>query len=555
MGSMLLPLVKLISAEGEERMIGRMNCLKYVVVLSLILLGTSTVPAQSSSFTYQGRLQDGGTNANGNYDFQFTLWDALSAGTQQPSSPVTLTLTNIAVTGGTFTVQLDFGASAFPGAARFLETRVRPSGGSGFTILDPRQPITSMPYAVRSTSAASADTATTATNATQLGAVAANQYVLTGDARLTDSRSPTVGSASYIQNTTSPQTSSNFSISGNGTVAGNLIAKGNVGIGITVPTRTLDVQSSSGNAVIQAKSTGGGGGVLILDRASAVASQASQLSFLTNGAPDFAMGTSQGTAGVSDFSIYDYGTATNVFTIFKSSGTVVIGTNIVGGAIARLEAVGEDMSGLKGTTNDGAGVIGLAQTGYGVFGQSQSLYGVYGRSNTGIGVVAQSESGNLVEGLTNTGRKFHITNNGTYVAGSDFAEALPALGNRSSYEPGDLLVVSTKDPGKIEKASRPYDSRVAGIYSTRPGMLGADKQGASRVDTEDVPVAIVGIVPTKVSALNGRIRVGDLLTTSSLPGYAMRCANRVRCVGAVVGKALEPLANGQGVIKVLVMLR
>ena len=46
------------------------------------------------------------------------------------------------------------------------------------------------------------------------------------------------------------------------------------------------------------------------------------------------MGTSQGTAGVSDFSIYDYGTATNVFTIFKSSGTVVIGTNIVGGAIA-----------------------------------------------------------------------------------------------------------------------------------------------------------------------------------------------------------------------------
>ena len=536
-------------------MIGRMNCLKYVVVLSLILLGTSTVPAQSSSFTYQGRLQDGGTNANGNYDFQFTLWDALSAGTQQPSSPVTLTLTNIAVTGGTFTVQLDFGASAFPGAARFLETRVRPSGGSGFTILDPRQPITSMPYAVRSTSAASADTATTATNATQLGAVAANQYVLTGDARLTDSRSPTVGSASYIQNTTSPQTSSNFSISGNGTVAGNLIAKGNVGIGITVPTRTLDVQSSSGNAVIQAKSTGGGGGVLILDRASAVASQASQLSFLTNGAPDFAMGTSQGTAGVSDFSIYDYGTATNVFTIFKSSGTVVIGTNIVGGAIARLEAVGEDMSGLKGTTNDGAGVIGLAQTGYGVFGQSQSLYGVYGRSNTGIGVVAQSESGNLVEGLTNTGRKFHITNNGTYVAGSDFAEALPALGNRSSYEPGDLLVVSTKDPGKIEKASRPYDSRVAGIYSTRPGMLGADKQGASRVDTEDVPVAIVGIVPTKVSALNGRIRVGDLLTTSSLPGYAMRCANRVRCVGAVVGKALEPLANGQGVIKVLVMLR
>lgn len=93
------------------------------------------------------------------------------------------------------------------------------------------------------------------------------------------------------------------------------------------------------------------------------------------------------------------------------------------------------------------------------------------------------------------------------------------------------------------------------IYSTRPGMLGADKNGTSRVDPDEVPVAIVGIVPTKVSAMNGRIRVGDLLTTSSTPGYAMRCANRVKCVGAIVGKALEPLAGGRGVIKMLVMLR
>ena len=46
-----------------------------------------------------------------------------------------------------------------------------------------------------------------------------------------------------------------------------------------------------------------------------------------------------------------------------------------------------------------------------------------------------------------------------------------------------------------------------------------------------------------------------MLTTSSLPGYAMRCVNRVKCVGAVVGKALEPLTEGKGVIKVLVMLR
>src|SRR3954470_15552073 len=105
----------------RRRMFVRMNCLKYGVVLSLILLGTTTALSQSSSFTYQGRLQDGGTNANGSYDFQFTLWDALSAGTQQPQpTPVTVTLNTIAVTNGIFTAQLDFGPSAFPGAARFL---------------------------------------------------------------------------------------------------------------------------------------------------------------------------------------------------------------------------------------------------------------------------------------------------------------------------------------------------------------------------------------------------------------------------------------------------
>src|SRR5205807_1410681 len=71
-------------------------------------------------------------------------------------------------------------------------------------------------------SAATADTASTATNATQLGGVAAGQYVLTSDSRLSDPRPPTAGSSNYIQNTTTQQASSNFNISGNGTAGGTL---------------------------------------------------------------------------------------------------------------------------------------------------------------------------------------------------------------------------------------------------------------------------------------------------------------------------------------------
>jgi hypothetical protein len=85
--------------------------------------------------------------------------------------------------------------------------------------------------------------------------------------------------------------------------------------------------------------------------------------------------------------------------------------------------------------------------------------------------------------------------------------------------------------------------------------MGANKNGATRVDPDDLPVAIVGVVPTKVSTENGAVQVGDLLTTSGTPGFAMRCTDRLKCIGAIVGKAMEPLRDQKGVIKVLVTLR
>ena len=66
---------------------------------------------------------------------------------------------------------------------------------------------------------------------------------------------------------------------------------------------------------------------------------------------------------------------------------------------------------------------------------------------------------------------------------------------------------------------------------------------------------MVGIVSCKVSAENGPIEVGDLLVTSSTPGYAMKGTDRSKMLGAVVGKALEPLREGKGVVQVLVTLQ
>src|SRR2546427_3980927 len=182
----------------------------------VVLLVSSIASAQTTAFTYQGRLTDGGTAASGNYDLQFALFDV--SNTQIGS---TLTRANVAVVNGVFSVQLDFGAGAFPGANRFLEIGVRNAGGASFTTLSPRQQITSASYGIRTLSAATADNAT---NATQLGGVTANQYVQTSDSRLSDPRPPTIGSSNYIQNTTSAQAGSNFNISGSGTAGGTLTA-------------------------------------------------------------------------------------------------------------------------------------------------------------------------------------------------------------------------------------------------------------------------------------------------------------------------------------------
>lgn len=119
-------------------------------------------------------------------------------------------------------------------------------------------------------------------------------------------------------------------------------------------------------------------------------------------------------------------------------------------------------------------------------------------------------------------------------------------------EPGSVLVIASEN--ELVPCSKPYDKRVAGIVSGagnyKPGILLDKQHGAGRL-----PVALMGKVYCKVEASENPVEVGDLLTTSHIPGYAMKAADPLLAIGAIIGKALKPLSSGSGLIPVLVSLQ
>lgn len=160
-----------------------------------------------------------------------------------------------------------------------------------------------------------------------------------------------------------------------------------------------------------------------------------------------------------------------------------------------------------------------------------------------------------------TATDYELDVHGTIHAyGLDLAENILVEDN---VGPGDVVVISEKGDKKLKKSDQPYDPKIAGVISTDPGFcLGDSKEGYQ-------PLALTGQVPVKVTTENGPIKKGDLLTSSSKPGHAMKASfipleniealpeltaalekNRKRQL-AIIGKALEELEEGEGTIIIL----
>ena len=181
-----------------------------------------------TAFTYQGRLIDANSAADGLYDFQFKLYDANEAGMQKG---ITVPIGELDVIDGYFTVGLDFGSGVFTGDARWLEIGVRPGdSGSNYTTLSPRQKVVPTPYSLYAKIAGYAKTAGHAETAGYAGTA--------GHAETADSVPDGItgsGTANYITKFLSSSTIGNSVI---------YELSGNIGIGTTSPDAKLTVNGA-----------------------------------------------------------------------------------------------------------------------------------------------------------------------------------------------------------------------------------------------------------------------------------------------------------------------
>jgi hypothetical protein len=245
--------------------------------------------------------------------------------------------------------------------------------------------------------------------------------------------------------------------------------------------------------------------------------------------------------------------------VFGRSASVA-GTGVEGQAIA--------------TSGDAVGVYGqsASNSGTGVFGQVTSpsagspvpaavyglaasgVAGLFNVTNPSASVLVGQTNGNNVFRVDSTGKGYF--DNGTTGSGADFAESVSVLEEKSAYEPGDVIAIDTTGVRRFAKVAHPYSTLVAGIYSTKPGVLATEhRTDDPRIASEEIPLAVVGIVPCKVTNENGNVNAGDLLVSSSTAGYAMKGTDRTKMTGAVVGKALQSMHAKSGVIEVLVSLQ
>jgi len=251
-----------------------------------------------------------------------------------------------------------------------------------------------------------------------------------------------------------------------------------------------------------------------------------------------------GVWGGGGWGVYGYGTEAGVMGLTETSGgNGVKGSNLGlngHGVYADSMAGGVDGSALYADSRHSNGVAICANA----FSTGTTLML---RHDAGSGDLIRAVRTNPEELRFRVDTSGNVYADGQYRSpAADVAEMLPAA---ETLEAGDVLSVAAD--GRLVRSAEAFAADVVGVHSTQAAFLGG---AAEETSACQVPLAVSGIVPVKACDENGPIVPGDLLVASSLPGRAMRGGTDPPA-GTVIGKALQGLAQGSGVIRMLVMLR
>ena len=378
------------------------------------------------------------------------------------------------------------------------------------------------------------------------------------------------------------------------TGANGLTVSGNIGIGTTHPIRKFQVESAwdSSSFVV----TGGGSvgiGTAYPIRKFHIANTVDSSSFVVTGGGLVGVGTTHpirkfqvenigdftdfvvtggGNVGIGTtdpirkFQIENEGDDTDF--VVNWSGDVGIGTktpqaklNVQNGSIqvgdkaglyshlAPVELAFHRDNGPAYICNAGAGSIAFTTNG----GADSTRMVIGTNGNVGIGIGNKLPSRTL-EVKGNILLLSKTTNESVLELGEglDYAEGFNVT-KSNEISSGCVLIINPDDPGKLTLSNQPYDNKVAGIVAGANNLGSGVRLGAGQFDYD---VALAGRVYCNVDASDTGIEPGDLLTTSSIPGYAMKAAEYKKAQGAILGKAMQKLEKGKkGQILVLVTLQ
>jgi hypothetical protein len=143
----------------------------------------------------------------------------------------------------------------------------------------------------------------------------------------------------------------------------------------------------------------------------------------------------------------------------------------------------------------------------------------------------------------------------TIRGGSDLAEPFDISSTKGDVSRGAVVVIDKANPGHLKLSDQAYDAHVAGVVSGANGINPGIQMHQEGMLEGGENVALTGRVYVQADTSNGPIEPGDLLTTSGVPGHAMKVTDHTRAAGAILGKAMTGLEQGKGMVLVLVTLQ